>query len=293
MANSAYVAAQDQFRQGVHLLASQETSVVLGKFRTIPVNAERVFIDRLGDAPSSTLVTQRFQPNNKGNIDHTKVMLTSREHELTVDIERSELLSSAVDFTSPYVKRVASAFGRDYDVEALTALVGTTYSGRDGLSTEALDSTHKVAYNADSVNLMSMKKLEIAIRQLKDKHVNGTNLICFISPLGMMHLMQGTDTRTLSRDYNTNSYSNTGSYPTILGVQMIESTYIPDITAGTEFRAILCTKDALTVGERQSMFTRIDEDMFHGHNTQIATYWDFGFVRPETSLVQEIAFRAS
>lgn len=291
MTNSMYIAHQDKFLTGVHLLASQGMSKFMNIFPTQSINAEKVFLDVLGHADAGAL-EQRFTPTQVEDMAHTKRMLTATRYARSDGISKFDSLETVTDFTSPYVRRHAEAMGRVFDRAVSEALTGTAYGGRDGLTSYALDATNKVAYTVGSSNLLVMTKLETAILQLKQKNVSAEKLILITPPLGVFHLTTDTGTRAVNRDYINSNYYNTGVVANLLGVDIIESNEITPIDS-TNYRAILTTRDALLVGIREPLNTRIVERPDLNFETVISTYHEFGMTRKEEDLVQEIAFRAS
>lgn len=274
----------NQFSDMVHDLVEQKGSKLMGIFpKEIGVRGEYHFFDRLGSV-EVTERTVRFEEPTLQDGNHSRraaFMKDYRAGPLGIsDIDKIRML---VDPQSGYAKKIANALGRQFDIDCLSALVGTALTGKSGGGTQAL-SAGQIDTTAAA---LSTSRLVTAKSKFVQNNVSD-ELYCAIDHEGLKDML--VDNEFENSDYNSIKALVNGEINTWMGMNFIVfgQGIIPEKTAGSVTRAIIFTADALKVAVAKDIELRVDERPDLDHTIQVVGYASFGMVRMEEELVYSI-----
>lgn len=278
-----------QFSDMFHILVQQEASVLRNVFPVEIRPGEKEFFNRIGKFTASE-VTQRLQPTNWQDAPHSRRMATVRQYEACTTLSSIDEIKMLLDPTNAYTKGLASAQGRNYDSVILSALLGTAATGADGTGTQAFDTTNQQVAHGSTT--LTWAKIDSAIEKLEQNDINVDRepLVLILNARGKQDLYTDTTNRGVSVDFQKMK-PLAGDPLMYRGIEFITTQLVPDETADTTFRAILCTKDSLRVAMAQDIRLEMAKLPEHSFALGIATYMAFGAVRMEETKVVDILFQ--
>lgn len=282
--NTAYIS---QFSDNIHLLLEQRGSKLRPIFPVEMANGEKHFFDRLGSFTASEVVG-RLQTTNLQDPAHSRRMATVRRYEASTYLDDLDKFKMLIDPTSEYSIKLANAHGRNFDSVIIDALLGTAATGADGSGTQAFDtSNNQIAHGSAG---LTVDKINQALRLLEgyEVDVDRDEIVLLLDARGKEDLL--ADTEVTSFDFQKGK-PLAGDKLMFRGLEIVSTQRIPAETAGSVYRAILCTKDSLKVAMAQDMVVKVAERPDLNFAYQVSTYMMFGAVRMEENRVIDILFQ--
>jgi len=282
--NQNYV---NMFSANLFHLLEQKGSKLKGLFMEEAVVGEKQFFDRLGSFTAAEIVN-RLEDAVLQDGAHSRRMATIKRYAASAYLDDIDKMKLLIDPTSDYAMKLASAHGRNFDQVLLAALLGSAASGADGSGSTAFDtSNQQIAHGSAG---LTAAKFHQALRILESNEVDmDGNLYLLVNARGLEDLF--AETTFTSMDYQNMKPLAGKMVPEFRGVKIIRTERLPAQTAGSVYRAILCTPDALKVGINKDIEVRVAERPDYNFAQQISTYMHFGAVRMEESRVVDILFQ--
>jgi hypothetical protein len=280
--NTAWI---NQFHSGLYLLESQRTSKFKGIFEEATATGEKHFFDRLGSIDDQEK-SSRLTPTPLTDMPHSRRMASVRTYHAAAYLDSLDTIRMGIDPTSAYMMRLAETTGRRYDDVCLEALIGTANTGADGSGTQALPSGQKVAHG--SVGL-TVDKLIAGVEIFNANEVMGKRKFLAIPASALTDLLNETEVN--SHDYNTVRPLVTGELDTFMGFKIILHNRITPITAGSVYRAIAFSEDALKIARPQQMKVEVGKLAERSFADVLYVEHSIGGVRVEDNQVVEIAYQ--
>lgn len=278
-----------QFSDNIHLLLEQRGSQLRGIFPVEMAKGEKHFFERLGNFTASEVVG-RLANTVIQDPSHSRRMATVRRYEASTSIDDIDRFKLLIDPTSDYAKKLANAHGKKFDAVLLGELVGTAATGADGSGSQPFDSNNQIAHGSTG---LTVSKFNQALRILEANEVDmdTEELYLIVGARGIENLLGDSSNQLTSIDFQNSKVLADGKFPSFRGVNIVRSQKIPDETADTTFRAILCTRDALKVAMAHDIMVKVGEraDLNFAH--QISTYMMYGAVRMEEDRVVDILYQ--
>lgn len=278
----------NQFSDNLHNLLEQGMSKFRGIFTEEERNGEKHFFDRLGSF-TATEVVGRLQDTDLQDPAHSRRMCTVRRYAASTYLDDIDKLKMIIDPTNDYVKKLASAHGRNFDDIVIDALIGTAATGKDGSGSQALPSGQKVAHGSVGVTIA---KLHSGLEILNAAEVD-TGLVKTYIALdagGITDMFTDSTNQLTSFDYQMGKPISTGDLPKFRGLNILRTQRIPKIDSST-FRAILFTEDAVKIAIAKQLEVKPAERADKNFAIQLSTYMFMGAVRIEDEQVVEIAYQ--
>jgi hypothetical protein len=216
-------------------------------------------------------------------------MCTVKLYDAAVGVDKLDINKMLIEPTNDYVKKLANKHGQNFDVVLFNALLGTAATGAAGESTAAFDTVNnQIGHGGTGLTAV---KFNQAIRLLQANRVDTMreDVILITNARGLEDLY-GEATMT-SFDYQNKKILAGKELPSYRGVSVLHSEDIPDSTAGSVFRAIMTTRDALKVAISENMNVEIDKRPDLSNIMQVYTSMMFGAVRMEEAKVIDILFQ--
>lgn len=283
--NQNYVS---KFGADLYHLVGSYGSKLKGIFREEMAKGEKHFFDRLGNFSVSER-TDSNAPTVLQNAARSRRMATVKMYDAAVGVDALDVNKMLIDPTNDYAKKLAGKHGEKFDNVLLNALIGTAASGADGSSSTAFDTANQqIAHGSAG---LTAAKFNQALRILQSNRVDimRDEVILIANARGIEDLL-GENTLT-SFDFQNQKVLAGKELPMYRGVKILWSEDIPDYTAGSVFRGILCTRDALKVAISQDMKVEIDKRPDLSNIYQVFTSMMYGAVRMEEEKVVDILFQ--
>lgn len=273
----------------LHHLAEQRGSKLKGLFVEEAAKGENHFFDRIGAMSVSEITSLNTSiVNQDGAFSRRMCNLQAFDASTLVhDIEKMKMVA---DPTSDLVVKLMNAHGKNFDTIIINALLGTAATGKAGAGTASFDSNNTIAHGSAA---FSVAKLNTAIQKLQSADVDFDSdpLYLIISGKGMKGLME--DAKFTSADYQELKPLAGRSFPMYRGlVNIVQCERLPEVTANTTQRAILCTGSALKIARGIAPEVDVSQRKdLQDLPWQIYTKQAFGAVRMEEALVVDINFQ--
>lgn len=270
-----------------HLLGAQG-SKLKGLFPTEKATGEKHFFDRLGDFTVAERISAAA-PTVGQDGAHSRRMATLKLFDAAVILDKKfDVNKMLIDPTADYVKKLANVHGQNYDVELFTAILGSAATGATGSGSQAFDAGQQIAHGGVG---LTVAKVDQAIKLMKQNRVDvmRDGIYLFIDARAEEDLL--ADAKITSFDYQGSKVLDGKMLPSYRGLKIVHSEDIPVHTAGSVYRAIMCTADALKVAEAEDLEVVINERPDLSNATQIMTTMMFGAVRMEEKRVVDILFQ--
>lgn len=285
--SSAFIS---QFSDTLHMLLEQKGSKLRRVFPVEMAKGEKHFFDRLGNFTANE-VTTRLEVTSLQDPAHSRRMATVKRYESSTYLDDIDKLKMLIDPTSEYAVKLANAHGKKYDSILLDALLGTAATGQDGSGTQAFDTSNQQIAHGSAGFTVDKFNEALQILMSNEVDIESEELVLIIGSLGIDDLMSDSNNRFTSFDYMSSKPLADGKIPSFRGVEIIHSERIPDETAGSVYRGLLTTKDALKVAIAKDMEVKAAErpDLNFAH--QISTYMMYGAVRMEEGRVVDVLYQ--
>lgn len=272
-----------------HHLVSQAGSKLKGLFTEEMARGEKHFFDRIGT----------FSTNAQGalgsDIIHQDAAMSRRmvtinafdNGTLIHDIEKVKML---VDPTNDIVKEIVNAHNRNYDDVVFQAILGTAATGKDGSGSQAFDTANQqIAHGGVGLTLAKLLQAQKILKKA-DVDYDNEDVYLIFGPDAEEDLLAITN--FTSGDFMVNKVLGTKELPMFRGMKMVFSNRIPDATAGSVFRALVCSSRALKVAKYGDPIVNIDRIVHKTDQpTQIYSKSSVGAVRMEEKLVVDVLFQ--
>lgn len=282
--NQNYV---NTFSANLHHLVGAQGSKTAGIFAEEMSKGEKHFFDRLGDFSVEEKLAA-YAPTPLEDGAHSRRMATVREFHRGVSVSSTDLNKMLMDPTSDYIKKLSNVFGQKRDEIVFEALLGTAATGKDGSGSASFDSNNQIAHGSAG---LTVAKLDQAIRILKANRVDldRDGAVLFLNARGEEDLL--ADAKITSFDYQANKVLAGRQIPSYRGLKIVMTEDMPEQTAGSVYRAILCTQDALKVASPQQFNVKTGVSVDNSFTDIIYASMMLGAVRMEEAKVIDILFQ--
>lgn len=279
----------NQFSDNLHLLLEQKGSKLRNVFPVTMANGEKFFFDRLGNFTATEIVS-RLQEVNLQDPAHSRRMATLKRYEASTYLDDIDKFKMLIDPTSDYVVKLANAHGKNFDNAVINALLGTAATGKDGSGSQVFDSNMQIAHGGTG---LTAAKIDDALRllQANEVDIDVDDVVLLVNARGIKGLMGDSSNKLTSFDFQSRKVLAEGGLPMYRGIRIIHTERLPDQSAGTTFRAILATTDALKVAMAHDLQVKQAERPDLQFGLQVSTYMMFGAVRMEEGRVVDILFQ--
>jgi len=209
------------------------------------------FFDQIGTVTANK-VQNRHGDSPLNPTPHARRRVSLWDYDIGDLFDDFDKVKTLIDPTNPYVMAQANALGRAIDVEILTAMYGTSYTGVDGTtlvtsgwSTVAVNSW---AYGTGTGNAgMTVSKLIEAKTKLlaAEALMPGDSLYVAMTAADMGALLATTE--VTSSDYNTVKALVNGEINSFMGANFIRTELIP-LNGSSQRRCPMWTTSGMKLG---------------------------------------------
>lgn len=284
--SSAFIS---QFSDNLHMLLEQKGSKLRNIFPVEMAKGEKHFFDRLGNFTASE-VGARLEVTNLQDPNHSRRMASVKRYEASTYLDDLDKLKMLVDPTSEYAIKLANAHGKKYDSILIDALLGSAATGKDGGGSENFDSNMQIAHGSSGFTVAKFNQA-LRLLQANEVDVDADELVLLLGARGIEDLYGDNSNHLTSFDFQNRKVLAEGGGLMFRGVPVIHTERLPDETAGSVFRGLLTTKDALKVAMAKDMEIKTSERPDLNFVQQISTYMMYGAVRMEEGRVVDILYQ--
>jgi hypothetical protein len=278
----------NKFSADLYHLIGTQGSKLKGVFSEEIAKGEKHFFDRLGEFSVAERVA-RNAATTLQDAAHSRRMATVKLYDAAVGVDKLDINKMLIEPTNDYVKKLSNKHGQNYDVVLLNALIGSAASGASGEGTTAFDTaTNQIAHGGTG---LTAAKFNQALRILQSNRVDVMReevvLICNARALEDLY----AESTFTSFDFQNKKVLAGKELPSFRGVSIIHSEDVPDSTAGSVYRGIMTTRNALKVAISENLGVEIDKRPDLSNIMQVYTSMMFGAVRMEEANVVDILFQ--
>ena len=291
MSSTVHEAYFDQFQEGFFELLEQKNSKVMGRHPTKDEKGRYHYFDTVGSVEVEK-VTQRLQPTNLQDVPHAKRVAEMHYYAAYVSIDDYDKIQMLSDPTSVYATKITTGQARQFDTSSFKALYGTASTGLGLTGTADLDSGNKIAHNSEG---FTIAKFHQAVRILEEFEVDtdSDEVVCYTKPSAIEDMFTDSthSAQFASFDYRQRKMLDDNGEMTFRGVVLCKTNRIPDITSGTTRRALMCTRDSLSIGINRNLKleTVVRGDLSNA--IQLSSKFAHAQVRTEEDSVVEMAYQ--
>jgi len=278
-----------QFSTNVQLLCQQLDSRFAKAVRVEPIHAEYAFFDQIGPDIAEDMTTRHGPTPIMDEFHQRRRVHATRTH-IGRLVDSYDLNRILTDPTSAYVKSMVAALFRRLDDKIIAAAVGPAYTGKEGESSIAYDSSMTVANTVGSEATpaaacgMNVAKLLAASELLNKNDVPENDR--FVAMSAKQHAELLGDTRATSRDYIGTFTLENGRITNFVGFNIILSERLPK--SGSDRECLFWQKDGLLLAVNEDVVTKISERDDLAYSKQIYIAMDNGATRMEECRVGKI-----
>lgn len=283
MSTQITTAFVNQFSSNVQMLSQQMGSLLRNAVDVETVNGEKAFFDQVG-AAAAVLRTSRHADTPLIDTPHSRRMVTLSDYEYADLIDDQDKVRLLVDPTSTYSRAAAAAMGRAMDDVIISAALGTAYTGKDGSTSTAFDTSNN-QIGASSSGLTLAKLIEA--KEILDSGDVDPSIPRYIavSPKQVSDLLNNTT--VTSSDYNTVKALAMGEINTFVGFNFIVTNRL-GVDGSSNRRVIAWAQDGIKAAIGKEPTARIDERADKSYATQIYYAMTLGATRMEEKKVVEV-----
>ena len=281
MSYSVDTAFVNSYHGQLEHIFQQKGSKLRGTLREVTQNSEYDYWDRLGTATVNAITTRHGDtPHN--TIDHTRRRNQVIGYDSNEFFDNQDRLRMILDPKSGYAEAQARALGRQMDDTIIAGLLGTAYTGKDGVGTQAYDTTYRIAVDyvesggAANSNL-TIGKLRRALYLLESNDAidDGEPITLLAHPSQKQSLLRTTE--VTSSDYNGIRALVNGQVDTFMGFKFIWTTRAT--SSGGYRQALAYPKSAGLLGVAENINVKIDERPDKRYSYQVYSTATFGATR--------------
>ena len=188
----------NQFSANVTMLSQQMGSLLRSAVDVETINGEKAFFDQVGQA-AAVQKTTRNSDTPIMETPHARRQVSLKDFEYADLVDDQDKIRMLIDPTSTYAQAAAAAIGRAMDDEIISALLGSSNTGKTGSTSVALPAAQKIAHGSAG---LTIAKLVEAKQKLDEKSVDPSiRRYIAVSPKQISDLLNNTT--VTSADFNT------------------------------------------------------------------------------------------
>lgn len=284
MSTQITTAMVEQYKANVYHLTQQKTSKLRRACRVESVTGKNAFYEQIGST-AARVRTSRHADTPRMDTPHARRRVSLQSYDWADLIDHEDRVRMLIDPASPYASAASMAMGRAMDDLIIAAADGTAYTGVDGSTSTAYDSTMTVdvqvrwpGVSADDCGLNVAKILEAA-KLLGQNDVDpDEEKYLVVNARQIKSLLQ--DTKISSADFNAVKPLVSGEVSMFGGFTIIPCNRI-GTDANSDDKCLFWAKGGMLLGIGKDITTRVSERPDKNYATQVFASMDIGATRME------------
>lgn len=287
------------YHNKLDMIFQQRGSRLRNTVTVVSQKSEYDYHDRIGTA-SAQAMTVRHGDTPLNVIDHTRRRNQMTGYNTAELFDNQDKLRMIIDPTDGYAQAQAFALGRLMDTAIINGATGTAYTGKQGATTVAANTTastsggYQVVVNytesgAATDSNLTVGKLREARRVLEaaEAIMDGEEVFFVFTASQKMSLLRTTEATSI--DYNSVKGLVNGQINTFMGFTFVQTQLLPK-DANNVRTNLAYPKSALLLGIGEELKVRISERADKNYSAQVYSEATFGATRLwEEKVVQVLA----
>lgn len=276
------------YHNKLDMIFQQRGSRLRPTVEVVSQKSEYDYHDRIGLATAQAMTT-RHGDTPLNSIDHTRRRMQITGYNSVEMFDNQDKLRMIIDPKDAYAQAQAFALGRQLDSTIITALTGTTVTGKAGAGTQAANTTastsggYQVVVNftesgAAATSNLTIGKLREARRVLEtaESIMDGEEVFFVLSSSQKNSLLRTTE--VTSSDYNSVKALVNGTINSFMGFTFVQ-TQLLAIDSNNVRTCLAYPKSAAKAGIGDELKVRISERADKNYSAQVYSEATFGAVR--------------
>ena len=275
----------EQYRGNIEHLVQQKGSRLRDSVRVETVTGKNAFFEQLGSVSASKR-TSRHSDTPRVDTPSARRRVSLVDFDVADLIDKEDEIRTLVSFTGPYAEAQAMALGRAMDDEIIAAADGTAFTGVDGSTSTAFDTSNivdvQVGGSSSDVGL-NVAKLRAASEILNASDIDPEiERYCIVNAKQLKNLL--AETAVTSSDFNTVKALVQGEVETFLGFNFIRTQRI-GTDSNSDDKVLFYAKTGMLLATGAEPQVRISERDDKNYATQVFASMTIGATRMQEKLV--------
>lgn len=276
----------EQYSANVMHLSQQKGSRLRSSVDTETVTGKNAFFEQIG-ATAARQRPSRHADTPQIDTPHARRRVSLIDYDWADLIDNEDRVRMLIDPTSPYAQAAAYAMGRAMDELIIDAADGTAYTGVDGSTATAFDSSNvvdvQVGVSPAADTGLNVEKLRAA-KEILDANETGDDDPRFIvlNAKQLRNLL--AETEVTSSDYNIVKALVQGEVNTFMGFNFIRTELIEN-DGNSDNKVLFYCKSGIKLAIGSNPMARISERADKNHATQVFYSMCIGATRMEEKKV--------
>jgi len=278
----------EQYRANVYHLSQQKGSRLRRAVRTEMVNGKSAFFEQLGSTAARKR-TSRHADTPRMDTPHARRRVTLDDYDWADLVDGEDQIRMLIDPTSQYAEAAAFAMGRSMDDAIIEAADGTAYTGEDGSTSTAFDTSMVVDVQTRWPGVSAADCGLNVAKILEAKKLLGSNNVdpddesyLILNARQIKSLLM--DERVSSHDYNAIKPLVDGQISKFGGFTMIPTERI-GVDSNSDDKVLYWAKGGMLLGLGKDIMTKIGERADKNYATQVFACMSIGSTRMEEARV--------
>ena len=277
----------DMYTANVDTLVRQEGSQLRETVLMERIKGKQAFFEQIGGVAAREK-TGRHQDVEYSDTPHRRRRVATRYFYITTLIDEDDKIRMLIDPASEYAKAQADALGLEIDRTIIEAATGTAYTGVDGTSTTAFDTSMVVDVQVRDPGVtaadygLNVAKLLKAHSLLNANHVPRTDRYIVVNARQLESLLNST--KATSADYAAVKALVQGEVDTFVGFKFRHSEYLEQDTNNDD-KVIFYHKRGLKLAIGMELKTSMDRIPQKHNALQVYSGIDVGCTRMQEEMV--------
>jgi len=279
-----------QFKEALHMEASQTQSRLSKYAKIIPITGEKAAYDGLGTVEASE-VTGQYQAIKFANIEHLRRRIIGKQYIIVLPVDEKDVVQKLTDPSGDYAKRAMEGMKRRMDKIIYDAALASVYTGKDMDTVVTAANDGVTTVNATSG--LTKEKLDEINENYIDNEISveeGQKTSLSIS--GEEHTDLMSEVEFLSIDYNDAKPIVDGRIKRASGMEIElfgANSSLPILNVASSVRDCLSmASDGVVMGLWKDMDVKVQEraDLVTTHQIVVTMY--IGATRTEGARIQKV-----
>tara|TARA_R110000822_G_scaffold98351_5_gene222533 strand:+ start:805 stop:1689 length:885 start_codon:yes stop_codon:yes gene_type:complete len=286
MSTQITTAFVEQYSANVMHLAQQKGSRLRGAVDVETVKGKNAFFEQIGSVAARVRPT-RHADTPQMDTPHARRRVSLVDYDWADLIDNEDRVRMLIDPTSPYAKAAANGMGRAIDSAIIAAADGTAYTGVDGSTSTAYDSTMtvdvQVGVSPAADSGLNVGKLRAAKENLDANEVDAdSKRYVVLNAKQLSNLL--AETEITSSDYNTVKALVQGQVNEFLGFSFLRTELI-GTDGNSDHKVLYFAQPGIKLAIGANPMARISERADKNHATQVFMSMCIGATRMEEAQV--------
>ena len=275
----------EQYRGNVEHLVQQKGSRLRDTVRNETVTGKNAFFEQLGEV-SAQKRTSRHSDTPRVDTPSARRRVSLVDYDVADLIDKEDEVRTLVSLTGPYAESQAMALGRAMDDEIIAAADGTAFTGVDGSTSTAFDTSNvvdvQVGGSSSDVGL-NVAKLRAASEILNASDIDPEiERYLVLNAKQLKNLL--AEEKATSSDYTTIKALVQGEIDSFLGFTFIRTQRI-GTDSNSDDKVLFYAKSGLLLATGAEAQVRISERDDKNYATQCFASMTIGATRMQEKLV--------